>query len=147
MVAIGLRFLNQALSAFSSTGRAPFWIQPGLAAGTVLYALALAVLGAVIVGVLPALRATGSQLRMAMGSPGGGAKAQLGRTWTFLIVAQVAIAVAVLPAAMLNGGEMMRHAVQEPGFPAEEYLAAQFQLDQDSEGSPAADSEIGRAHV
>ena len=140
MVATGLRFLSQA---FSSSGPPPFWIQTGLSAGAVLYALALAMVCAVIVGVFPALRATGSQLRLAMGTPGGGAKPQLGRTWTFLIVAQVAIAVAVLPPAMRQGGEMLRHANQPLGFPAEEYLSAQFTIDDvdlNAEGGAAADS-------
>jgi putative ABC transport system permease protein len=140
MVAIGLRLLEQG---FASNGPPPFWIQSGLSAGTVLYALALALLGAVIVGVLPALRATGTQLRMAMGSPGGGGTPKLGRTWTFLIVAQVAIAVAVLPPAMLNGGDMLRHASETLGFPAEEFLSAQFVIDDidlEEGGDAAADS-------
>jgi putative ABC transport system permease protein len=140
IVAIGLKILNQT---FASNGPPPFWIQPGLSAGTVLYALTLALLGAVIVGVLPALRATGTQLRMTMGSVGGGTAPKLGRTWTFLIVAQVAIAVAVLPPAMLNGTEMLRHANQELGFAAEEYLSAQFVIDDidlAGGGDAAADS-------
>ena len=141
MVAIGLALLNRE---FSSDGnRPPFWIQPGLSTSTVMYALALALLGAVIVGVLPALRATGTQLRMAMGTSGGGTAPKLGRTWTFLIVAQVAIAIAVLPPAMLNGVEMLRHANQELGFPADEFLTAEFVLDDidlQGGGDAAADS-------
>ena len=140
LVAIGLRLLYQSLN---SNGSAPFWIESGLSAGTVLYALALAVVGAVIVGVLPALRATGTQIRMTMGSIGGGTGPKLGRTWTFLIVAQVAIAVAVLPAAMLNGGAMLRRANQTLGFPAEEYLSAGFVIDDidlQGNGDAAADS-------
>jgi putative ABC transport system permease protein len=140
LVAIGLKLLNQT---FASNGPPPFWIQTGLSTGTVLYALTLALLGAVIVGVLPALRATGTQIRMTMGSVGGGTAPKLGRTWTFLIVAQVAIAVAVLPPAMLNGGEMLRHANQTLGFPAAEFLSAQFVIDDidlEGGGDAAADS-------
>jgi putative ABC transport system permease protein len=140
LVAIGLRLLDQGL--VSGGGSPPFWIDSGLSAGTVLYALALTLLGAVIVGVFPALRATGTELRMTMGSPGGGV-AQLGRTWTFLIVAQVAIAVAVLPPAILHGGDMLRFANQELGFATEEFLSAQFVIDDidlEGNGDAAADS-------
>ena len=141
MVAIGLRMLDRALDE-GINGGAPFWIQPGLSTGTVLYALALAVLAAVIVGVFPALRATGAQLREAMGSLGSGTKARLGATWTTLVVAQVAIAVAVLPVAILKGGQTVRMAFQDLGFPAHQYLATQFNVSRDVETTldPVADS-------
>jgi len=93
--------------------------------------LALAVLGAVIVGVLPALRATGPHLRAALGNLSGGAKAQLGRTWTVLIVTQVAIAVAVLPPAVLKGRALIVQATQQPGFAADEVLAVRIERDGD----------------
>jgi len=96
------------------------------------------VLGAVIVGVLPALRATGVQLRTAMVGLSGGAKAQLGRTWTFLIVAQVAIAVAALPPALLKGRDLMGQATQKPGFPADEFLAARFLFESERDATSAA---------
>src|SRR5688500_8372001 len=89
VVALGLRNFDRVVAIVSETGRAPFWINPGLSLGTVVYALALAVLAAVIVGVLPALRATGSQLRAAMVGFGGGVEAQPVHTWTFFIVMQV----------------------------------------------------------
>jgi hypothetical protein len=128
-VAIGLRQFDAIVAVVSETGRAPFWIKPGLSVGTVLYALGLAVLGAMIVGVLPALRATGTQLRSAMVGLSGGARAQLGPTWTFFIVAQVAIAVTALPPALQKGHELIEQSLQDPGFPDEEYLAARFQID------------------
>jgi hypothetical protein len=59
----------------------------------------LAVLGAVIVGVVPALKATRRRVNVSLQqlSPGGGAGMRLGKTWTALIIAQVAVAVAILP--------------------------------------------------
>ena len=138
LVAIGLRVFDRVIALISETGRAPFWIDPGISFGTAAYALGLALLGAVIVGVLPALRATGAQLRSTIVSLGAGAKPQLGRTWTFLIVTQVAIAVAALPPAVLKGGELIGQALQKPGFPAEEYLAARFMLESESDGNPAS---------
>jgi predicted permease len=137
LVAVGLRMFDAFLDQVSG-GRAPFWLNPGLSTGTVLYALALAVLSAVIVGALPALRATGAQLRDAMGSLGSGAKARLGRTWTVLIVAQVAIAVAVLPAAIQQGGQMLAVALRDPGFAPGEYVATQFVVEQDADAGTDA---------
>jgi len=138
VVSVGLRYFDRVIALVSETGRAPFWIRPGLSAGTVLYAVSLAVLGAVIVGVLPALRATGVQLRAAMVGLSGGAKARLGRTWTFLIVAQVAIAVAALPPALLKGRDLMGQATQKPGFPADEFLAARFLFESERDATSAA---------
>ena len=138
LVAVGLRYFDRIIALVSETGRAPFWIRPGLSLGTVLYAMGLAVLGAAIVGVLPALRATGAQLRAAMIGLSGGAKAQLGRTWTFLIVAQVAIAVAALPPALLKGHDLVGQATQRPAFPAHEFLAARFLIEDDVDASAAS---------
>ena len=123
IVAVGLNMLDQFMR---DSGDAPFWIDSGLSLGTILYALLLAVLGAVIIGVVPAMRATGSQLRLAMGSLGSGAKAKLGATWTTLIVAQVGITVAILPPAMLKGWQTVRMALQPSGFAQGEYLSTSF---------------------
>ncbi len=129
IVAVCLRMFDRSLAQYF--GRLPFWIHSGLSWGTVLYALSLAVLAAVIVGVLPALRATGSQLRAAMGSLGSGAKARLGPTWTALIVAQIAITVAILPVAMLKGWQTVQTARYRPGFPAGQYLSTQLLVERE----------------
>ena len=115
IVAIGLRMFDDFIA---DSGGAPFWIDSGISLGTILYTVMLAVLGAVIVGVFPALRATGAQLREAIGSMGSGTKARLGPTWTALIVAQVAIAVAILPPALLKGAQTSSMALQPAGVRA-----------------------------
>ena len=86
--------------------RSPFWFQVHLTPGVTIYVALLAVVAAVVVGVLPALKATGKNMHARLqqfSSRGSGM--QLGRTWTALIVVQVAIAVAVLPAAIHNAQE------------------------------------------
>jgi hypothetical protein len=113
IVGVGLRMFDDWIA---NSGGAPFWIDSGISLGTVLYTLSLAVLGAVIVGVFPALRATGAQLREAIGSLGSGTKARLGPTWTALIVAQVAIAVAILPRRCSRAAQMVQHGLAQPGF-------------------------------
>ncbi|MBW8868914.1 MAG: hypothetical protein JF610_16560 [Acidobacteria bacterium] len=64
---MGLRMFDAALVGMLD-GEVPFWMHAGVSFGTVLYAFGLAVLAALIVGVFPALRATGAKLRGAMGS-------------------------------------------------------------------------------
>ncbi|MDF1504491.1 ABC transporter permease [Roseisolibacter sp. H3M3-2] len=144
LAAVGLEMLDRYLEN-ASGGRPPFWMDPGLSAGTVLYALGLAVLSAVIIGAFPALRATGRQLRASMGSLGSGARARLGGTWTALIVAQVAVAVAVLPAALRQGGGLLRGATVEPGFAPAEYVATQFGVGQDMYASMGMRTDSARA--
>jgi putative ABC transport system permease protein len=85
--------------------------------------------------VFPALRATGAQLREAIGSMGSGTKARLGPTWTALIVVQVAIAVAILPPALLKGGQNVRMALAKPGFAPGEFLSTWFVVERDMETS------------
>ncbi|MHB1326722.1 MAG: ABC transporter permease [Gemmatimonadales bacterium] len=126
IVAAGLSYFDRMIGLISETGRAPFWIDPGLSVSTILYTLGLAVLGAVLIGVLPALRATGKQLYAAVAGGGSGSNGQLGATWTFLIVTQVAVAVAVLPLALTKGKQLLDGAVNDPGFPSEQYLGSRL---------------------
>jgi putative ABC transport system permease protein len=123
MVAVGLNMLDRFMR---ESGDAPFWINSGLSLGTILYGLLLASICAVMVGVVPAMRATGTRLRIAMGSLGSGAGAKLGATWTALIIIQVGITVAILPPAMLKGGHTVRMALQPQGFAPNTYLSANF---------------------
>ena len=144
VVAVGLRLFDAALVGMLD-GEVPFWMHAGVSLGTVAYTLALAVLAAVIVGVVPALRATGAKLRGAMGSLGSGAKAQLGATWTVLIVAQVAITVAVLPPALFKGWEIIQEAGRPQSFTAGEYLATRFVVESDAAPSASASENAAAA--
>jgi hypothetical protein len=60
IVAVALRMLDDFMAG---AGGAPDWINGGISLGTFHYALSLAVLCAVIVGVFPAIRAPGAPLR------------------------------------------------------------------------------------
>ncbi len=117
----------------------PFWIDFGLSSGTIVYVLALTVLAAVIVGVLPAVKATGRRVQAGLQLAMGGSGMQLGGTWTVLIVVQVAFAVAVLPTAVFVGWQWVRYAVAEPGFAAEEFLTARLVME--GETPPTAEAE------
>ena len=63
---------------------------------------------------------------------------QLGRVWTALIVAQVAIAVAVLPFAVHDAEETIAIAAQDAGYPAEEFLEASLAMERASRAGHAA---------
>ncbi len=76
----------------------PYWVQPGLSVETAGYALLLAILGASIAGVLPALKVTGKHVAEGLrGISLGGSALRFGLLPTAVIVVQVALAVAFLP--------------------------------------------------
>jgi predicted permease len=113
--------------AITGPGSLPYWIEPGLPASTVAYAMGLAVLAAFIVGVVPALAATGQRLQSTLRQMGGATGLQLGRTWSALIVVQVAVAVAVLPVVIAIAWNQQPPA--EPTFPVEEMLVLRLERD------------------
>jgi predicted permease len=103
--------------------RMPFWFHIQLTTAVVIYVALLTVIAAIVVGVLPALKATGKNVHARLqqfSSRGSGL--QLGRTWTALIVVQVAIAVAVLPAAIYNAQEAIRLGIRNPAPGASDML-------------------------
>jgi predicted permease len=111
-------------------GSLPYWIEPGLPMSTVAYAMGLAVLAAFIVGVVPALAATGQRLQSTLRQMGGATGMQLGSTWTALIVVQVAVAVAVLPPVLGIAWNSYRASRAEPTFPVEEMLALRLEREE-----------------
>jgi predicted permease len=112
----------------------PFWIDTDLSPRTVLYALGLTVLGAVIVGVLPALRVTrGISAKLRQGTAGAGLR--FSGVWTFVIVAQVAATVLLPAIVMLENSEMSRVQTADIGIPAREYLSVRVDTDEPPVGS------------
>ncbi|HET7622209.1 MAG TPA: ABC transporter permease [Gemmatimonadaceae bacterium] len=124
----------------------PFWFHLGLSPGLIAYVAGLALLGGTVVGVLPALKATG---RRAYGSlqqfAARGSGMKLGSTWTALIIAQVAITVAVLPASVQYTSALLRTSMHDSGYPAGEFLRARVSLDR-GEALPSRDSAEASAY-
>ena len=109
-------------------GRLPFWYDFTLTPATVLWALMLAVLSAVIAGVLPArkiTRALGTRLRA--GTSGGGVS--FGGIWTAVIVVQVAITVAFPSVVMFLRNETRRVEQYDFGFRAPEFVGVKLAID------------------
>ncbi len=102
--------------------RAPFWLDTTLSVRGVLYVLVLAVVAALVIGGLPALRATRGELRSQLSSTGTGMSSmKFGAFATAVIVIQVALTVAFVPLAFWRAQEALpRQVVAE--FPADQYL-------------------------
>lgn len=135
--AIGLFILTvampqlQAAALAMAGGRLPFWVLFAVNAETMTVIVALTLLSAAIVGVLPALKATGRnvQTRLQTLSPGSGSRMQMGRLWTLLIVAQVALTVALLPIAMLFTWDGLRLRTGDAGFASREFVTVSLAMD------------------
>jgi predicted permease len=129
--ALGLAAGHAALSEMAAVFEpesAEFWVDHGLQPRSVAFAMALAVISAVIVGVIPGLKSTGRGLNASLQLFRSGAGLRLGRTWTALIIAQVAVVIAVLPTAVYLGYREVRRGAMRATFPAHEFLIAHIGL-------------------
>lgn len=113
--------------------RLPFWWQSGIRLETVLYAGALAIGGAVMVAILPAIKATSRRVQASLSSSGsGGTSMRFGSAWSFLIVLQVAMAALCLPLGVMAAFWTIRGQVAQSDFPAHEFLTVRPALDPDA---------------
>ncbi|MES2524773.1 MAG: ABC transporter permease [Gemmatimonadota bacterium] len=131
--AVGLAATDFALRRWGgpflveNMGQLPFWYDPHLTVGTVVYAIGLTFVAAVIAGVLPALKVTsgmGARLRQAAAGAGG---LKFGGIWTVVIIAQVAFTTAFPALVYLEQLMLVRIQTFEAGFPSEQYLATMIE--------------------
>ena len=126
-----LQWVKRVVTA--GMGSLMFWWDDRLASATIVYAAALAIFAALIIGVIPALKATGTRvqdrLKQSTGAASGGLT--FGRVWTGVIVTQVAVTVIFLAivgmlgwTAYVTGGGKRRMNVR-----ANEYVTAVAFLD------------------
>ena len=139
--AIGLLVASEGLQWVRHTvtvaqgNRMMFWWNDRLSPETYVYAAILAVGAAVIVGVIPALKATGPQLQQRLRHATGGSAAGLkfGGVWTGVIVTQVGVTVVFLAIVGIMGwgiyfGNAGDHAVN---YPSSEYVGVRLTIDRD----------------
>ena len=127
--------LKWGLTEFYSGQRAgpPFWMHSGLQLTTVIYAAGLAVAAAAMLGILPALKATGSHAHAQLRTLGSGRSTlQFGSVWSTAMIVQVALTVVAIPPAIGIAGEAVRDRMIRAQFPAGEYLAVPIELDRAS---------------
>jgi predicted permease len=126
--------LGRLRSVMLSNGGGAFWVSFELSVATVAYAIALAVLAALIIGVLPGLKATSGRVSTNLRELNGGSGARLGPVWTTLVVAQVAVAVAVLPLAVFMSWQVVKMGLAGPGLAAHEFLVGFVEIGDEGSG-------------
>ena len=127
-------------------GTMPFWFDTDLSPATVLYALALTLFGAVIAGVLPALKVTrGIWEKLRQGTAGSGLR--FSGVWTFVIVAQVAATVAPARHRDARAERDVADQVIRRRIPCGEYLALQVEGDAALDESTEPEREAWRARA
>jgi hypothetical protein len=110
----------------------PFWVDLTLEPATIAYALLLAVVAGPMIGLLPALKATGASVQRGLqGITSGGGTMKFGGIWSFIIGAQVAFTLLCLPAAAGISSNLLHDQSRWAEFPAERYLT--FRLSMDNE--------------
>jgi predicted permease len=120
--------------------RLPFWFAGRLSMPTVIYALALTLLVAVIAGVVPALKVTrgmGTSLQRASAGSGG---MKFGGIWTAVIICQIAITVAFPAVAFFVRRDGVQIEAMDVGFPTREYLALRVEMDREPPPGAAPDT-------
>jgi predicted permease len=117
----------------------PFWWDDGFSPETVLYVAVLVVFAALIVGVIPALKATGSELQARLREAGtSGSSMKFGGLWTGVIMTQVAMTVMFLATVASLGWDVIReHYSFGVTYAREQFLTAQLEPDASRAGPDA----------
>ncbi len=119
-----------------------FWWDDRLAPLTIAYAAGLAGLSALIIGVIPALKATGTKVqdRLKQSTGASGNSLKFGGVWTGVIVSQVAVTVVFLAIVGLLGWSayVTGGGKRDINFQADQYVSARLMLDRD--GGPTGDA-------
>ena len=142
----GVAWAIRVLDSLSRSQGSPLppWVDATLSPATIGYAVALTVVGAVVAGVLPGLSVTGrgahAHLQRASGRGSG---ARMGRVWTVIIVAQVALTVMFVPVAVFLGLQTWEMRTAEPVLPAGEVLSAWVEPDGDARSASPAGAPRG----
>lgn len=113
----------------------PFWISDTLSTTTLLYAGLLALVAAVIVGVLPALRVTRLNVQDGLRrEQAAGESLRFGGVWTTVIVLQVAVTVALLPLAAVLVMASNRFHDRAAAVGGDRYLTAAIGFERQEQG-------------
>ncbi len=140
---IGLaRFgIAQGFAIYAAEGNdaVPYFLNFDMPLAAYVYVAMLTVFAAVVAGVLPALHATGRRAQDTLKQASGTDGLRLGRVWTAMIIAQVAIAVTGLPATMMISWSGMQRGLTRANYNEESFLAATVTADPDPPaGMPAS---------
>jgi len=114
-------------------GDLPFWVDLKLEPVTVVYALLLALVAAVLIGLLPALKATSASVHRGLqGITSTGGTMKFGGIWSFIVGAQVALTLLFVPAAVGIYTTSRDNRPTWTAFPAEHYLTFRLRMDNEA---------------
>jgi putative ABC transport system permease protein len=125
----------------------PFWVDPTLEPLTIAYALLLALVAAALIGLLPALKATGASVQRGLqGITSTGGTMKFGGVWSFIVGAQVACTLLFVPAAVGIYTTSVQNKPTWTAFPTERYLTFRLRMDTEAlagERGVLDDAQIG----
>jgi len=127
-----LRKLREVWEATSNQSL-PFWWNERLGIETIAYTALLVILAALLIGGVPALKATGPRMDARLKEAGaGGATTRFGKLWTGVIVAQVAVTVVFLLVLVSSGwaAYSQNRRAADVAFPRSEYLLADIRFEE-----------------
>jgi putative ABC transport system permease protein len=111
----------------------PFWVDLKLEPVTIAYALLLALVAAALIGLMPALRATGASVQRGLqGITSTGGTMKFGGIWSFIVGAQVACTLLFVPAAVGIYTTSIRGQSRWEAFPTERYLTFRLRMDNEA---------------
>ncbi len=111
----------------------PFWVDLTLEPATIAYALLLALVAAALIGLLPALKATGVSVQRGLqGITSTGGTMKFGGIWSFIIGAQVAFTLLFVPAAVGIFTNTLHDQSKSAAFPTERYLTFRLTIDNEA---------------
>jgi predicted permease len=111
----------------------PFWVDLTLEPVTIAYALLLALVAAALIGLLPALKATGASVQRGLqGITSTGGTMKFGGIWSFIIGAQVALTLLFVPAAVGIFANTLHDESRWAPFPSERYLTFSLRMDNEA---------------
>jgi predicted permease len=124
------RTLRWGIESVAGEEGIPFWMAPGLEITTILYAGGLAIAGAAMLSLLPALRVTRTRLQPHLMNLGaGGSTLRFGRVWTTAMIAQVALTAIAIPGGIEGASQAIRRIRIHAQFPNHEYVTARLEFD------------------
>ena len=108
----------------------PFWVDLRLEPAAIAYALLLALVAAALIGLLPALKATGASIQRGLqGITSTGGTMKFGGIWSFIVGAQVACTLLFVPAAVGIYTTSVQNRPAWTAFPTEHYLTFRLKMD------------------
>ena len=108
----------------------PFWVDLTLEPVTIAYALLLALVAAAMIGLLPALKATGAFAQQGLqGITSTGGTMKFGGIWSFVVGAQVACTLLFVPAAVGIYTTSVQNRPKWTSFPTDRYLTFRLRMD------------------